>query len=179
MDSDSVRQALLLDYAGKVVIGSQHAPTSSTGVVIQTFLPFPDYAMSAEVLDTPRLGKQRVEVLQILNVIHQIPTESGKPRGWGNHPAVRMWRGCELQLCEYGLTIVEEWRSRGYKDTCYGKISQHLEWAEGGNMLKPEWFGDIDFHRAHQSNLLRKDPVHYGKYFKHVAPDIEYLWPVS
>lgn len=145
---------------------------------MQTFLPYPDYASSAAVLDDQRLGKQRVEVLQILNVLHDIPTESGKPRGWGNHPAVRMWRGHELQLCEYGLIVVDEWKSRGFADTCYDKISQHLEWAEGGNMLKPNWFGDVDFHESHKSNLLRKDPKHYGQYFAGVRNDLPYVWPV-
>lgn len=146
---------------------------------MQTFLPLPDYAASAVTLDQQRLGKQRVEVLQILNVLHDIPTESGKPRGWYNHPAVRMWRGFELQLCEYGLTIVEEWKRRGYKDTCYEKISQHMDWAEGGNMLKPAWFGDTALHLSHQSNLVRKDPKHYRKYFPDVPDDLEYVWPVD
>lgn len=144
---------------------------------MQTFLPYPDYKMSAAVLDTPRLGKQRVEVLQILNTLHDIPTETGKPRGWANHPAVRMWRSSELQLCEYGLVVVDEWRLRGYKDTCYDKIAQHMEWAEGGNMLKPAWFGDIDFHESHKSNLLRKDPEHYGKFFPDTPDDLPYIWP--
>ena len=33
---------------------------------MQTFLPFPDFQQSAAVLDRVRLGKQRVEALQIL-----------------------------------------------------------------------------------------------------------------
>ena len=36
---------------------------------MQTFLPYPDFERSAKVLDNKRLGKQRVEVLQILNVL--------------------------------------------------------------------------------------------------------------
>ncbi len=54
---------------------------------MQTFLPYPDFAESARVLDNKRLGKQRVEVLQILNVL----TDSTR-KGWRNHPAVAMWR---------------------------------------------------------------------------------------
>ena len=34
---------------------------------MQTFLPYADFAQSAKVLDMKRLGKQRVEVLQLLN----------------------------------------------------------------------------------------------------------------
>ena len=33
---------------------------------MQTFLPFADFAETAAVLDHRRLGKQRIEVLQIL-----------------------------------------------------------------------------------------------------------------
>ena len=33
---------------------------------MQTFLPYPDFARSARVLDRKRLGKQRVETLQVL-----------------------------------------------------------------------------------------------------------------
>ena len=33
---------------------------------MQTFLPYPDFIASARVLDSKRLGKQRVEALQVL-----------------------------------------------------------------------------------------------------------------
>src|SRR5687768_5243480 len=59
----------------------------ATGV--QTFLPYPDFERSARALDPRRLGKQRVEVLQICNALHR---ETG---GWINHPVTRMWRGFE------------------------------------------------------------------------------------
>ena len=36
---------------------------------MQTFLPYPDFKKSASCLDYKRLGKQRVEGLQILNAI--------------------------------------------------------------------------------------------------------------
>ena len=42
---------------------------SNTGLIMQTFLPFPDFKMSAQVLDYKRLGKQRVEALQILKTL--------------------------------------------------------------------------------------------------------------
>lgn len=144
---------------------------------MQTFLPYPSYPDTAVVLDRQRLGKQRVEVLQILNVLHEI---EGTGKGWVNHPAVRMWRGYEPLLCEYGLAITDEWKSRGYKDTCADKISQHLDWATAGEftMSVPPWFGDAAFHLSHQSNLLRKDPEHYGQFFIGVPDDLPYIWPV-
>ena len=54
---------------------------------MQTFLPVADFAESARLLDSPRLGKQRVETLQILRAL-ELPDY-----GWANHPAVLMWRG--------------------------------------------------------------------------------------
>ena len=36
---------------------------------MQTFLPYPDFAESAKVLDNKRLGKQRVECLQIMKAL--------------------------------------------------------------------------------------------------------------
>jgi hypothetical protein len=142
---------------------------------MQTFLPLPDYELSAKVLDDKRLGKQRVEVLQILNVLHEVS------QGWRHHPAVRMWRGYEPQLCEYGLVVCEVWKSRGFKDSCWGKINQHLDWACNGDYKteRPKWFGDPAFHLAHQSALVRKDPDHYLHYFPATPPDLPYIWPVN
>ena len=54
---------------------------------MQTFLPMPSPADSAHALDRRRLGKQRVETLQILRALC-LPDY-----GWGTHPAVLMWSG--------------------------------------------------------------------------------------
>lgn len=144
---------------------------------MQTFLPYPDYEQSAHVLDRQRLGKQRVEVLQILNILHEI---QGAKMGWVNHPAVKMWRGYEPQLCAYGIAVCEEWLARRYNDTCLDKIKQHLEWAISAPFDYPPWFGNEAFHLSHQSNLLRKDPDHYRKYFGDKVPlDLPYVWPVK
>ena len=78
---------------------------------MQTFLPYPDFARSARVLDRKRLGKQRVETLQILRAI-ELPDY-----GWATHPAVRMWRGFVPALVEYGLENCREWTRRGYADS--------------------------------------------------------------
>jgi len=137
---------------------------------MQTFLPFFSFARSAECLDNKRLGKQRVEVLQILNVLQR-----GGSGGWVNHPAVRMWRGYEAGLAFYGMIICNEWRRRGFNDTVLDKIqSTYLN----GSVNLPLWLGDDAFHRSHQSNLLRKDPAHYSKYFPSVRHDLPYVWPV-
>jgi Pyrimidine dimer DNA glycosylase len=54
---------------------------------VQTFLPYPNFAASAAVLDDRRLGKQRVEALQVLRAVAR------EAYGWKRHPVVRTWMG--------------------------------------------------------------------------------------
>ena len=138
---------------------------------MQTFLPYSNFEASAKVLDYRRLGKQRVECLQILNVM----TDPSK--GWGNHPATKMWQGHGAILVEYGLAITREWISRGYKDTCYAKIESMLDFVGEENSL-PSWLGDNNFHISHRSNLVRKFPEHYKVYWPEMKDDLPYIWPV-
>ena len=83
---------------------------------MQTFLPYPDFKRSAEVLDRQRLGKQRSEALVLLRICRD-----GKSR-WMNHPIWKMWSKNPEALALYGVVICEEWTRRGYRDTCKEKI---------------------------------------------------------
>ena len=136
---------------------------------MQTFLPYADFTKTAQVLDRQRLGKQRIEAKQILQNLLE---ETGK-MGWKNHPAVKMWKGHEGKLAEYGVAICTEWIRRGYKDN---QMVYFVERMHSRND-NPRWLGDPDFHVSHQSNLVRKDSQHYGKYFE-VGGDLPYVWPV-
>jgi hypothetical protein len=144
---------------------------------MQTFLPVSDYAEAASYLDRQRLGKQRVEVMQILAAL------SGKSKGWVNHPAVKMWRGYTDSLVLYGFAICDEWINRGYKDTCRGKIADFasLELADvyDHEVPNPPWLGDEAFHESHQSNLLRKKSDHYDLFNWDVPNDLPYIWPIN
>lgn len=145
------------------------------GIPIQTFLPFNTYAASAEVLDNKRLGKQRVENLQIMKAL-LLPDY-----GWQNHPAVRMWRGYEIAFLDYQHFVCNEWvYRRGFFDTCLEKtVAIFDEFGdERGNDSDPWWMRDPNFHFSHQSNLIRKDPFYYGPLFPGVPPDLDYIWPV-
>src|SRR5919112_4240448 len=86
-------------------------PARARLIVVQTFLPFADFAASARVLDQRRLGKQRVEALQVVRGL----TVPGY--GWRHHPAVKMWAGKLEALVRYGLTMCREWTERGGADT--------------------------------------------------------------
>ena len=148
---------------------------------MQTFLPYADFATSAGVLDMKRLGKQRVETMQIMKALLT-------GAGWINHPATKMWQGHEIALLDYQLAVCDEWAVvRGYRDTCADKtialVREYLpaklcnNFFTSGVSTEPAWLGDASFHVAHQSNLLRKDPEFYGPIFQGVPSDLEYVWP--
>lgn len=136
---------------------------------MQTFLPYADYVASAKCLDRQRLGKQRVETLQILTTIVY-------GSRWENHPAVAMWRGYELSLCSYGEIICKEWLRRGYKDTCKAKISAMRDVFRGHYGIPP-FADDEAFCSAHRAALLAKNYAHYSQFGWSETPKIAYIWP--
>jgi hypothetical protein len=142
---------------------------------VQTFLPYASFTRSARVLDPLRLGKQRVEALQILRAV-TIPTY-----GWQHHPAVHMWRGYVPALTAYGLAVSAEWVRRGHPDTCAARIAEFADPLPQAELrrrgLLPPWLGRRAFHLAHRSALLRKDPEWYGPRFPGVPAGLEYVWP--
>ena len=157
----------------------------SKGVsVVQTFLPCPDFDDSARVLDARRLGKQRVETIQVVSAL----TVPGY--GWRHHPAAAMWAGYEEALVRYGLDICAEWCRLGRADTCATTMVADLTTATGLGTPRsqpelaaagelPPWLGDPEFHHSHQSALVRKDPGHYRAFFPDVPDDLPYVWPGS
>ncbi len=148
---------------------------------MQTFLPHPNFERSARALDVKRLGKQRVECIQVIRGL----TREGY--GWRNHPAVTMWRGYEEALGRYAITVCEVWSERGFGDTCAATIGTDLAAAGVTSMRSqpelaaagalPPWLGLEEFHRSHQSSLVRKDPDHYRPQFPDVPDDLPYYWP--
>lgn len=174
---------------------------------MQTFLPYQDFEESAKVLDWEgsgnRLGNQRNEGFIILRANLQGPKchydaeariyhhftdleevdYSSKivmrDTPWYNHTATRMWRGSDVVLFVYVMTVCKQWTDRGNYDTVADIVVSLVD-KHGASKLKnrhPEWLGDPDFHLSHQSNLIRKDPGYYGKIFKGVPDNLPYIWP--
>ena len=147
---------------------------------MQTFLPVADFTESARLLDNPRLGKQRVECLQVLRAL-ELPDY-----GWANHPVVTMWRGYTAGLVVYSLAMVRVWRERGFADTTASLIAEFApdaaamtqEEAAAAGLL-PSWVGDEELHLSHRSNLLAKDPEFYRSRFPGDPDDLPYKWPGS
>ena len=151
---------------------------------MQTFLPYADFAATAAVLDPLRLGKQRVEALQVLRGL----TLPGY--GWRHHPAVRMWAGYEEALVRYGLEICRVWCGPGRADTVTASLVAQLsascgladvrtqeQLASAGEL--PHWLGREDFHLSHRAALVRKYPAFYRPIFGDGLPDLPYVWPLS
>lgn len=145
---------------------------------MQTFLPYPSFARSAAVLDTARLGKQRIETMQILRAV-LLPTY-----GWQRHPVVLMWRGFVPALTAYGLAVTDTWRARGHADTVRDHIVEFAPEVDGVAQeelasagLLPPWVGDEAVHESHRSRLIAKDPAFYGAAFRGTQEGLEYVWP--
>lgn len=135
--------------------------------MVNTFLPYPDFTQTAKCLDYRRLGKQRVEARQIVNVI-----ENPHSKAWKNHPAVAMWRGYTNALKLYFNIIVQEWINRGYVNNLpFYELTDKIE--------MPWWIDSDDFHFSHQASLMRKDPGYYSSKF--FVPErylsLGYIWP--
>lgn len=140
---------------------------------MNTFLPYKGFATSAACLDNKRLGKQRVEAWQIYLALTR------DDYGWKNHPAVKMWRGYEGKLLEYGNAICTEWVLRGYNDSMLPRfLSQVIHHPALVQWREPVWLTD-GFCNAHRSNLLRKDSVWYSQFNWNVPNDLPYIWPVK
>jgi hypothetical protein len=148
---------------------------------VQTFLPYAGFEDALRVLDPKRLGKQRVECIQVVRAL------TWPAYGWRNHPAVRMWRGYEEALGRYSFTCCEIWTEQGYADTCAATIGQDLR-AAGVDSVRtqdelagagalPPWLGLEELHLSHRSALVRKDPAYYGPRFPGVPDDLPYYWP--
>jgi len=141
---------------------------------MQTFVPHDSFRASASALDWRRLGKQRVECLQLLQALDPLSPR----RGWANHPAAAMWRGYEGALACYGLAIVNEWVERGYNDIkCGPQIQTYADRFVDATL--PPWWGDYDVHLSHRSNLIRKAPEFYRPQWPMTPDNLPYIWPTT
>jgi hypothetical protein len=132
---------------------------------MQTFLPYADIEKSVACLDYRRLGKQRVEALQLLKALTE------PEYGWKNHPATKMWIGHEDALAHYMNVCIKEWVRRGYKNSMLIKQVPPV-------IQMPSWLGDESFHASHRSNLLRKDQAYYSQFGWAEPNNLPYIWPL-
>lgn len=146
---------------------------------MQTFLTHgSDFLSTARALDNKRLGKQRVESLQILQCLAK-----GEAGGWRHHPAVKMWKGYENSLVIYSMMICNEWLERGFVDTCRDQIFAFYD--SSIDPISPPWLDSHALMVTHRGRLHIKDPIHYSvwrtfadEHEKYTCCDgCNYWWP--
>lgn len=146
---------------------------------MNTFLPFPNFRLSTHVLDARRLGKQRLECMQILRLIAGVDRTV-----WQHHPATRMWEDYGPALALYMHCAIEEWTQRGYVNnllsprTVEGTKMYEIprEWATC-QVDMPPWLGHERLHASHRAALLKKDPDWYAQFCWSEPGVIDYFWP--
>ncbi len=145
------------------------------------------------MLDNQRLNKQALEGWQIMMTLLELDPAGNhrQPKGWVNHPAVKMWRGHESGLLNYIVEMVVEWKRRGYKSTIADKamatydraIDLGLVW-ENGTADLPDWMYEPIYDAlasSHRVALLTKKYEWYSQFDweedNGVAPtQYDYIW---
>lgn len=131
--------------------------------MVNTFVTSSDLHECARSLDYRRLGKQRVEAWQIWRAL------TGVTKGWKNHPAAKAWEGYTCALAMYTNVMIDEWISRGYKNTM-AKLP-HCRTPRF-----PPWWGWDPVIKSHQASLNRKDSSFYHFEVGHYS-NYGYIWP--
>lgn len=140
---------------------------------MQTFVPYSDPVQTAKVLDRQRLGKQRIEAIQIARSI------LGLTKGWANHPAVRMWKKNTGYLVNvYLVAMMNEWSERGYSNEKSYQHYLHLKDLIDAGNSKPVWMENSRVLDSHKAMLVRKKPDYYGAIFGNAYEFDDYVWPV-
>lgn len=153
---------------------------------MKILLPYPNFSLSAKVMHTADLFDTLHDIETALSVLHQTD-EAAADTLWEDS-CIQAWRGHEAQLAEYGLTILDEARTRVYTletvcKECFFEMKGHQESlthhqlaAESGGLAHPDWMGNTNLHTSHKSELLRSHPDFYSKLFEFVRADIPVQW---
>lgn len=141
---------------------------------MQTFLPFPDFVVSARILDGRRLNKQIIEGYQILT--DRVPNP--------NHPVCLMWANHKPMLVTYLSAFLNEYFNRMGDHHSLEESILTYKCVQLKSVPKtPSWLGFPLFHLSHRVNLLRKNYEYYSKKIAPLFFSLDtypegYYWPV-
>ena len=121
--------------------------------MVNTFILSNSPQKCVKFLDYKRLGKQRVEAKQIIDALE------GSKSGWSNHPVSKMWKDDIIGLKYYYNCCVDEWISRGYKNTM---VKYDVEFVDEKDIL-PWFYTNKQIQESFKASLLRKNPEYYEK----------------
>lgn len=126
---------------------------------MHTFLPKINFHASLRLLRDEELHQQRLDGLKVLEYLKD---EDDDPED----PCAESWRGFEYGLIVYTLAACSVWRLERRK-TC--SVWKEIKALEKGDPRKvyalPSWVGDIDVHRSHRAELIRRAPSFYRPLF--------------
>lgn len=136
---------------------------------MQIFMPYADPFKTAKCLDNRRLGKQRIEALQIIqvNIKKQV---WAIPRSIKNHPVTKMWKGYESYLFFYVECMMLEWElERDFNNDACGKVFDNLALSLDFRKAYRMDHGlpkkiNVDFIKSHRALLYKKDPDYYSEF---------------
>lgn len=133
---------------------------------MQVFMPYKSIIESVRCLDYRRLGKQRIEIKYMLEMLYGM-------WAYRKHPVVEMWEDYYVFLEIIYSASVREWISRGHTNT----LPIELEFVTGPVVLPP-WLEDYTY--QYKGLLLYKDYDYYSKKFDNPEdipriPKIPYL----
>lgn len=165
---------------------------------MQTFIPFSNFKKSARCLDRLRLGKQRLEAKECVQVNRQRKNKTPLPglterycaflwTRYRNHPSALMWSENEFALCLYGIEVCREWERRGYNDNTKHYFVHVMVSDYDCDNLKdaydrvemPNWWGRFDVHASHMAVLYQKNPEFYGPQWVEFFKRTPYTWPTN
>lgn len=146
-------------------------------------------------LDYQRLGKQRVEAAQLIDILDYYDEHGEMPdQGWTNHTATKMWIGHTNALKTYFNYVVKLWIKLGYENnyeyfdvpkceilTCeFDGVTATFSGKANENTF-PKWFSFPPFYMSHRAALVMKKPDFYTELFldEELEPYMGkgYLWP--
>lgn len=153
---------------------------------IQTWLPYPSLSLSAEALSADHLNTQRWHNWQLISLLCvYILDESESSYNltncvWKHHPLVLQWKSHLSLLMQYQRNVCRRDAGKsGILEQCETLFEDVVsrELCESEVSIVPAWLGQYAYHHSHQSNLIRKDSVHYRPQFSDATEGLPYVWP--
>jgi hypothetical protein len=162
--------------------------------MVNTFVLSTNMRESFTLLDNKRLGKQRLEAKQIIELLSEYDRTGKLEGGFSKHPACKMWVGHTDALKAYFNLCVREWIRRGFKNTlelydvneddysstpCEFDGTTTVFMSELNDAEYPLWISFPPLINSHRASLYRKDPVFYAHFRDGLDDYVDrgYLWP--
>jgi hypothetical protein len=131
--------------------------------MVNTFIITENLSDTFKLLDSKKLGKQRLEAKQIIEILERIDNgEDITNIAYASHPAAKMWIGYTNALKAYYNLCVFEWINRGYNNTMKLYPIEHNKFKNLNINSKlvnqynyPRFASFLPFINSHKAALIR------------------------